>query len=128
MPILLTVLLNYSGKEQNSNGPRNAIMLSTSLRRNYAKCHLYNTQTPTKLFKWFTDASNYSYSGILHQAQDEEPDELIPIAYFSTRHSNFGMSPRKNAMLCIGQLINFYFTLHEKSASYIVIISHWLHS
>ena len=38
---------------------------------------------PNKPFKLFTDASNYNYSGILHQAQDEEPDQLIPIAYFS---------------------------------------------
>ena len=36
-----------------------------------------------KPFKLFTDASNYSYSAILHQAQDEKPDQLIPIAYFS---------------------------------------------
>ena len=36
-----------------------------------------------KPFKLFTDASNYSYSGILHQAQDEESDQLISIAYFS---------------------------------------------
>ena len=38
---------------------------------------------PNKPFKLFTDASNYSYSGILHQAQDKEPDQLILITYFS---------------------------------------------
>ena len=38
---------------------------------------------PDKPFKLFTDASNYSYSDILHQVQDEESDQLIPIAYFS---------------------------------------------
>ena len=38
---------------------------------------------PNKPFKLFTDASNYSYSGILHQAQSKEPDQLIPITYFS---------------------------------------------
>ena len=37
---------------------------------------------PYKPFKLFTDMSNYDYSGILHQAQDEEPAQLIPIAYF----------------------------------------------
>ena len=31
----------------------------------------------------FTDASKYSYSGILHQEKDDEPDTLIPIAYLS---------------------------------------------
>ena len=38
---------------------------------------------PNKSFKLFTDASTYSYSGISHQPQDEETDELIPITYFS---------------------------------------------
>ena len=31
----------------------------------------------------FTDASKYCYSGILHQEKEDEPDTLIPIAYFS---------------------------------------------
>ena len=38
---------------------------------------------PNKPFKFFTDTSNHSYSGDLHQAQDEEPALLILIAYFS---------------------------------------------
>ena len=38
---------------------------------------------PNKLFKLFTDDSNYSYSGILHQVQDEGSDQQIPITYFS---------------------------------------------
>ena len=38
---------------------------------------------PNKPFNLFTDASNYTYSGILNEAQDKEPDQLIPIAYFS---------------------------------------------
>ena len=38
---------------------------------------------PNKPFKLFTDASNHSYLGILHQAQDKESDHLILIAYFS---------------------------------------------
>ena len=38
---------------------------------------------PNKPFKLFTDASNYSYSGIIHQAQVNEPDQLLPIVYFS---------------------------------------------
>ena len=52
MQISPTVSLNYSGREQNSNGPSNVIMLSTPLRRNYAKCHLYNIQTPTNLLSY----------------------------------------------------------------------------
>ena len=40
MQISPTVSLNYSGKEQNSSGPSNAIKLSTSLRKNYVQCHL----------------------------------------------------------------------------------------
>ena len=38
---------------------------------------------PNKPFKLFTDMSNYSYCRILLQAQDKEPDQLIPVAYFS---------------------------------------------
>ena len=38
---------------------------------------------PNKPFKLFTDTSNYSCSGNLHQTQEEEPDQLIPITYFS---------------------------------------------
>ena len=49
MPILLTVSLNCSGKEQSSNGLSNAIMLSISLKKNYTKYHLYNIQILTNL-------------------------------------------------------------------------------
>ena len=38
---------------------------------------------PNKPFVLFTDASHYCYSGILHQAKREDPEQLIPIAYFS---------------------------------------------
>ena len=38
---------------------------------------------PNKPFELFTDASHYCYSGILHQARKEDPEQLIPIAYFS---------------------------------------------
>ena len=38
---------------------------------------------PNKPFKLFTDASKYSYSGILNQAHGKDPTQLIPIAYFS---------------------------------------------
>ena len=38
---------------------------------------------PNKPLKLFIDDSTYSYSGILHQAQDEDPYQLIPLAYFS---------------------------------------------
>ena len=37
---------------------------------------------PNKPFELFTDASHYCYSGILHQAKREDPEQLIPIAYF----------------------------------------------
>ena len=48
-------------------------------------CKMPSLQYPDckKTFKLFTDTSNNSYSGILHQAQDEKPDQLIPITYFS---------------------------------------------
>ena len=100
MQISPTVSLNYSRKELNSNSPSNAIMLSTPLRRNYAKCHLYNTQTPTNLFL-FTDASNYSYSGILLQAQDEESDHLIVITYFSGKFQPYTATLECHSESCV---------------------------
>ena len=36
-----------------------------------------------KPFELFTDAAHFCYSGILHQAKREDPEQLIPIAYFS---------------------------------------------
>ena len=66
---------------------------------------------PNKPFNLFTDASSYSYSGILHQAPDEEPDQLIPIAYFSgsvNQTQQLWNVTRKNATLCTCQLINFH--------------------
>ena len=38
---------------------------------------------PNKPYKLFTDASKYSYSGILHQEKEGNADILLPIAYFS---------------------------------------------
>ena len=38
---------------------------------------------PKRPFELFTDASHYSYSGILHQAKIGGPEQLIPIPYFS---------------------------------------------
>ena len=35
-----------------------------------------------KTFNMFIDMSNDSYSGILHQVQEKEPDQLTPITYF----------------------------------------------
>ena len=48
-------------------------------------CKMPSLQYPdcNKAFKLFTDTSNYSYSGILNQAQGEDFNQLIPIAYFS---------------------------------------------
>ena len=124
----LTKLLRKGAEFQWSKQCNNAFNI---LKEELCKMPSLQYPDPNKPFKLFTDASNYSYSGILHQAQDEEPDQLIPTAYFSevsTKHSNFGMSPKKNATLCTGQLINFPFTLQGQSAPCNVIISHWLHS
>ena len=49
MLMLLIVLLNCSGKELNSTGLCNAIMLLISSKKNYAKCCLYSTQILTNL-------------------------------------------------------------------------------
>ena len=38
---------------------------------------------PNRPFELFTDASHYCYSGILHQAKIGDPEQLIPIRYFS---------------------------------------------
>ena len=61
---------------------------------------------PTKPFKLFTDTSNYSYSGILHQAKDKEPAQLIPIAYFSGsfNHTQQLWNVTPNGMLCCAQV------------------------
>ena len=44
--ISLTASPNYSEKELNSHGPDNAIMLSTPLRRTYAKCKTHYFKIP----------------------------------------------------------------------------------
>ena len=38
---------------------------------------------PNKPYKLFIDAYKYSYSRILNQEKEGEPDTLIPIVYFS---------------------------------------------
>ena len=69
---------------------------------------------PNKPFKLLTDTSNCSYSGILHQAQDEESAQLILIAYFSGS-CNHTQQPwnitQKNDVLCIGSINKFSFYL-----------------
>ena len=83
MPTLLIVLLNCSGKEPNSSGSEQCNNAFNILKEELCKMPSLQYPNPNKLFKLFTDASNYSYSGILHQAQDKEPAQLIPMAYFS---------------------------------------------
>ena len=85
---------------------------------------------PQQTSKLFTDASNHSYSGILHQAQDKELDQLILIAYFSGSFNHtqqlWNVTQQRMATLCTNLLINFHFTSHGQSASCIVTINLWL--
>ena len=76
----LTKLLRKGTEFQWSEQCNNAFNI---LKEELCKMLSLQYPDPNKPLKLFTDASNYSYSGILHQAQDEEPDQLIPIAYFS---------------------------------------------
>ena len=76
----LTKLLRKGTEFQWSKQCKNAFNI---LKEELCKMPSLQYPDPNKPFKLFTDDSNYSYSGILHQAQDEEPAQLIPIAYFS---------------------------------------------
>ena len=76
----LTKLLRKGTEFQWSEQCNNAFNI---LKEELCKMPSLQYLDPNKPFKVFTYASNYSYSGILHQAQDEKPDQLIPIAYFS---------------------------------------------
>ena len=84
MLILLTVLLNYSGKGQNSNDLSNAIILSTSSKKNCANCHLYSTQTLTNCSNCLQMCPTITIlaSYIKHKTK-KETDHLIPVTYFS---------------------------------------------
>ena len=75
----LTKLLRKGTESQCSKQCNNAFNI---LKKELCKMPSLQYPDPNKPFK-FTDASNYSYSCILHQTQDKEPDQLIPIAYFS---------------------------------------------
>ena len=113
MQISPTVSLDYSGKELNSNGLSNEIMLSTPLRRNYANGHLYNTQTPTNLLRYFQmfPTTTLLASYIRHKMNSWiNLFQLLTFQEVSTAHSNFKMSLRKHAMLCTSLSINFHFT------------------
>ena len=54
-----------------------------TLKEELCKMPMLQYPNPGKLYKLFTNASKYSNSGILHQEKEDEPDTLIPIAYFS---------------------------------------------
>ena len=80
----------------------------------FVKCQCYNTLTLTNLTNLFTDASKYSYSGILHQEKEGNADTLIPIAYFQVvleEHSSSGIQHRKNAMQSTNLYKSFHFFL-----------------
>ena len=83
MQISLTVSLNYSGKGKEFQWSEQCNNAFNILKEELCKMPSLEYPDPNKSFKLFTDASNYSYSGILHQAQHDEPDKLVPIAYFS---------------------------------------------
>ena len=86
---------------------------------------------PKKPFKLFTDASNYSYSGILHQAQDEDSDQLILITYFSgsfNQTQQLWNVTQKECYTVYRSIKSFHFTLQGQSASCIVSINLWLYS
>ena len=72
---------------------------------------------PNKPFKLFTDASLYSYSGILHQEEVSihlnAVAHLVPTVYFlvhSVKHNCCGTLPKRSVMQSIGLLKCFHST------------------
>ena len=76
----LTKLLRKGTKFQWSQQCNNAFNI---LKEEFCKMLSLQYPDPNKPFKLFRDMSNYSCSGILPQAQDKEPAQLLSIAYFS---------------------------------------------
>ena len=54
-----------------------------TLKDEFCKMPTLQYPNPNKPYKLFTDASNYSYSRMLHQKKEGKGDTLIPIVYFS---------------------------------------------
>ena len=81
---------------------------------------------PNKPFELFTDASHYCYSGILHQARREDPEQLIPIAYFSgcfnPAQQNYNVM-MKEAYVAYQSIKKFQFYLRGGCATYTAIIN-----
>ena len=73
----LTKLLRKGAEFQCSRQCNNAFNI---LKEELCKMLSLQYPDPNKPLKLFTDVC---YCGILHQAQDEESGQLIPIAYFS---------------------------------------------
>ena len=59
---------------------------------------------PNRPFELFTHASHYCYSGILHQAKIRDPEQLIPIAYFSgcfnAAQQNYNVTMKETYAAC----------------------------
>ena len=119
---------NYSEKELNSNGPNNAIMLLTPLRRNYVKCHFCNIQTLINLliYSQMLPTTDIPAFYIRHKTKSLiNQFWLLIFQEVSTAHSNFGMSFITNTMPSL--LINSHFTSQGQSAFCIVTINLWHH-
>ena len=76
----LTILLRKGAEFQWSMQCDN---VSNIIKEEFCKMPPLQYPDPNKPFKLLTDVSNYSYSGILHQAEDEGSVQLIPFSYFS---------------------------------------------
>ena len=53
-----------------------------TLKDELCKMPMLQYPNPNKPCKLFTDASKYSYSGILHHEKEAKPDTLIPMHIF----------------------------------------------
>ena len=119
----LTKLLRKGTEFQWSEQCSNAF---NTLKEELCKMPSLQYPDPNKPFKLFTDASNHSYSGILHQAQDKESDQLILIAYFSGNfnHTQQLWNVTQKECYAVYKSINkFSFYLMGQSASCVVTIN-----
>ena len=96
------------------------------LKEELCKMPTLQYPNPSKLYKLFTDASKYSYSGIFHEGNEDEPDTLIPIAYFSGSFSKTATVEhvtQKNVMQSTSLLNSFHFIWQGPSVHSIVILN-----
>ena len=105
------------------------------LLKELAKMPSLQYPNPNTPFQLFTDTSKHSYSRILHQEKEGQPNagkpELILITYFSgtfnKKHNNFGTLHRRNVMQSINRFKNSLSISQVQTAHYTVITNPFLY-